>query len=82
MRKTVLLGVMIGGIVLIALSQSGVLLPNTPCNDSPTPPTSCVAPFPLAVYIALVSGAVLLAASFLLYRRDGRRRQEVRAETR
>jgi hypothetical protein len=79
MRKTVLLGLLIVGIALIALSQSGALVPNTPCNDNGTfyPRGMCRASFPWATLTALVSGIVVLVAGFLLYLGGRDRRQEV-----
>jgi hypothetical protein len=81
MRKLLSLGVMVVGIALIALSQTGALLPNSPCNDNPHPPAQCLAPFPWGPITAFFSGIVLLAVG-LLYLRGGNRRLEVRAETR
>ena len=80
MRKLVLLGMMVGGIALVALSQSGALVPSTPCNDTMYPPATCFAPFPWAVYTAFFSGIILLVAGSLLFLRGGNRRQDVRAE--
>jgi hypothetical protein len=79
MRKTV--GLMIVGIVLVALGLSGALLPNTPCDVPIKTPAQCYAPFPLAALTAL-AGTVVLVVGFLLYLRGGNRRREVRAETR
>jgi hypothetical protein len=75
MRKLVSLGVMVVGIALIALSQTGALLPNSPC----APSAQCLAPFPWGPITAFFSGIVLLAVG-LLYLRGGVRHQEVRAE--
>jgi hypothetical protein len=76
MRKLVWLGVVAVGLVLIALSLYGALLPNSPC----APSAQCLAPFPWGPITALFSGIVLLVAGFLLYLRGGNRRLEVRAE--
>jgi len=75
MRRVLSLGLILGGGVLIALSFSGIFTPDIPCNDTPSVPGTCLAPFPWGSHIALWSGVGMVIVGLLSYPGDRGRRE-------